>query len=429
MSEREGSTRATAPRRAGLVPLATLRTRLTAWYIGTYAAILLVLGGGLFLVVARQIQREVDASLEEAVQLLARESQSRAPNERETASRLRIPGIALYVLDSAGAPILGGMPSAVVREAALASAHGEATRQLPSGAEQVSRARALRFRATDGRLFIAIAAADVEDLEDRYTRLISQFSAAAAIALGLVAVGGVFLARKSSAPVESIVAQMRVFMADASHELRTPVTVLRTEAEVALARGTGDAESRRALEVIASEATRLSGVVEDLLILAGGDGQVVEIERAATYLDDIVSDAVSAFGTVARRRDVMLTLAHYDEAPVIGSGVLLRRLVAALIDNAIKYTPAGGHVTVSVRVEGEEVRVEVADTGIGIATDALPRVFDRFYRSERARAAAQGTGLGLPIARWIAEAHGGRLAITSTLNAGTTVIVVMPRRS
>ena len=428
MADAERGVRTVAPRRAGLVPLATLRTRLTAWYIGTYAAILLVLGGGLFLVVARQIRREMDASLEESVQLLVRESRTSAPNWRETASGLRIPGIALYVLDSAGAPVVGGTPSAVVREAALASAQGEATRQLPSGAEQVSRARALRFRTSDGRLRIAVAAADLEDLEDRYTRLITQFSAAAAIALGLVALGGVFLARKSSAPVESIVAQMRDFMADASHELRTPVTVLRTEAEVALARGTGDAESRRALEVIASEATRLGGVVEDLLILAGGDGQVVDFERTATYLDDIVSDAVSAFGTVARRRDVTLVLAHYEEAPVSGSVILLRRLVSALIDNAIKYTPSGGGVTVSVRVEGEEVRVEIADTGIGIAADALPRVFDRFYRSERARAAAQGTGLGLPIARWIAEAHGGRLTITSSLNAGTTVTTFLPRR-
>ncbi len=429
MAEPKRGARSSAPHRAGLVPLATLRFRLTAWYIGTYAAILLVLGGGLFLVVARQIRREVDASLQEAVQILVRDTRTRAPNWSDATSGLRIPGIALSVLDSTGAPVLGGTASAVVREAALASAQGEATRQLPSGAEQVSRARARRFRATDGRLFIAVAAADLEDLEDRYTRLISQFSAAAAIALGLVALGGVFLARKSSAPVESIVEQMREFMADASHELRTPVTVLRTEAEVALARGVGDAESRRAMEVIASEAARLSGVVEDLLILAGGDGQVIDVERTATFLDDIVSDAVSAFGTVARQRNVSLTLAHYEEAPVSGSIVLLRRLVSALLDNAIKYTPEGGRVTVSVRVEDDVVRVEVADTGIGITADALPRVFDRFYRTERARAAAQGTGLGLPIARWIAEAHDGRLTIVSSLDKGTVVTLLMPQRS
>ncbi|CAN5493762.1 hypothetical protein BH09GEM1_BH09GEM1_11320 [soil metagenome] len=414
--------------RAGLEPLATLRIRLTVWYVATYAAILLVLGGGLFFVVARQVRRELDTSLAAAVNLLVREGRSRSPNWVRTASGLRIPTLSLYILDSTGAPLVGDNVTAVVREAAGAAAHGEATRQQPSGAEHVSRARAHRFRAADGRTLTAVASGDLEDLEDRYTRLISQFSAAAAIALALVAIGGVFLARKSSAPVESIVEQMRAFMADASHELRTPVTVLRTEAEVALARPGGDAESRRALEVIASEAARLSGVVEDLLILAGGDGREVAIERVPAYLDDVVSDVVSAFGTVARQRRITLTLVRFEEAPVYGNLVLLRRLVTALIDNALKYTPAGGRVGVSVRAEGASLFVEVADTGIGIDAKALPRVFDRFYRTAGARASAQGTGLGLPIARWIAESHGGRLTIASSPAEGTAVTLQLPRR-
>ncbi|CAN5915975.1 hypothetical protein BH11GEM2_BH11GEM2_15420 [soil metagenome] len=415
--------------RAGLEPLATLRFRLTAWYVATYAVILLILGGGLFFVVARQVRRELDTSLAAAVDLLVREGTSSAPHWVETASGLRIPGRSLYILDSAGASLVGGPASTVVREASTAAEHGDATRQLPSGAERVSRARARRFRAVDGRTLTAVASADLEDLEDRYTRLISQFSAAATIALALVALGGVFLARKSSAPVEVIVEQMRAFMADASHELRTPVTVLRTEAEVALARAGGDADSRRALEVIAGEAARLSGVVEDLLILAGGDGRQVVIERAPAYLDDVVSDAVSAFGTVARRRGVTLTLARFDEAPVCGDVVLLRRLVTALIDNAVKYTPAGGRVGVSVRTESTSLLVEVADTGIGIDPAAQPRVFDRFFRTDRARASAQGTGLGLPIARWIAESHSGRLTIASSPGEGTVVTLLLPRRA
>ena len=399
------------------------------WYVATYAAILLVLGGGLFFVVARQVRRELDASLEAAVDVLVREGTSSAPDWVQSASGLRIPDHSLFILDSAGAFLVGDSASTVVREAARDATVGDVTRQLPNGAERVSRARARRFRAADGRMLTAVASADLEDLEDRYTRLISQFSAAAAIALALVAMGGVFLARKSSAPVEAIVEQMRTFMADASHELRTPVTVLRTEAEVALARQGSDAESRRALEVIASEAARLSGVVEDLLILAGGDGRALAVERAPVYLDDVVSDAVSAFGTLARRRDVTLTLVRYEETPVSGSVVLLRRLVAALIDNAIKYTQSGGRVTVSVRAETASMLLEVTDTGIGIDENALPRVFDRFFRADPARAAAHGTGLGLPIARWIAEAHGGRLTIASVAGEGTTVTLLLPRGS
>ncbi|MEP6992664.1 MAG: HAMP domain-containing sensor histidine kinase [bacterium] len=427
MTEHSSSVRP-RPRRDGLEPLATLRFRLTAWYVATYAGILLVLGGGLFLVVARQVRRELDISLKAAVDLLVLEGTSSAPTWIQTASGLHIPGRALFILDPAGASLVGDPASTVVRAAANAAAHGDATRQLPSGAERVSRARARRFRAADGRTLTAVASADLEDLEDRYTRLISQFSAAAALALALVALGGVFLARISSAPVESVVEQMRAFMADASHELRTPVTVLRTEAEVALARPGGDAGSRRALEVIAREAARLSGVVEDLLILAGGDGHQLAVERTPAYLDDVVSDVVSAFDTVARQRDVTLTLARFEEAPVFGNVVLLRRLVTALIDNAIKYTPAGGRVVVSVRAEGTSLLVAVLDTGIGIDENALPRIFDRFFRTDRARASAQGTGLGLPIARWIAEAHGGRLTVASTPGEGTAVTLLLPRR-
>ena len=427
MPESTSPARPTTPRAASLLPLAALRFRLTMWYVATYATILLVLGGGLFFVVARQVRRELDGSLEAAVGILVREGASSAPNWLQTASGLRIPGQSLFILDSTGAVIMGDSASTVVREAASDATVGDVTRQLPSGAERVSRARARRFRAADGRLLTAVASADLEDLEDRYTRLISQFSAAAAIALALVAVGGFFLARKSSAPVEVIVEQMRTFMADASHELRTPVTVLRTEAEVALARPGGDADSRRALEVIASEAVRLGGVVEDLLILAGGDGRELTVEHAPLFLDDVVSDAVSAFSTLARQRGVALTVARFEEAPVRGSVMLLRRLVAALIDNAIKYTEDGGRVSISVRGEAAWTVLEVTDTGIGIDEHALPRVFDRFFRTDHARASAHGTGLGLPIARWIAEAHDGRLTITSRVGEGTTMTLRLPR--
>ena len=414
---------------ATLVPLATLRFRLVTWYVGTYAVILLVLGGGLFFVVTRQVRRELDNALRAAVTVLEREGPSSGDAQwLADESHLRIPGLSLYLFDSSGHALIGDSAGDVVHEAVRAATTSGVMRQRPSGAEKVSRAFARSFRAPDGAVLTAAAAADLEDLEDRYTTLIGQFSAAAAIALALVALGGVFLARKSSAPVEAVVEQMRRFMADASHELRTPVTVVRTEAEVALVREDLAPDDRRAFEVIASESARLGAVVEDLLILARAEGAELVVERSALFLDDIVSDAVSAFGTVAAQRGVSLTLGAFDEAPVSGSELLLRRLVYALIDNAIKYTPTGGSVTVSVRAEAEWVVLDVIDTGIGIAEQALPRVFDRFSRSERGRAAAAGTGLGLPIARWIAEAHGGALTLASVVEEGTTATVRLPRR-
>ena len=428
MSDPEAPSRHTQSRNVGLESLATLRFRLTAWYVGTYAMILLVLGGGLFLVVARQVRGELDRSLASAAGALIRGATASGDgNWLVEAARLRVPGLSLYLFDAAGHPLFADTASAVVRDAVRASSGGSATRQLPSGAEQVSRAYAQSFGAPDGRTLTAVAAADLEDLEDRYTRLIGQFSAAAAIAVAMIALGGVFLARKSSAPVEAVVEQMRQFMADASHELRTPVTVLRTEAEVALARAPRDTADRRAFEVIASEAARLSSVVEDLLTLARAGSAGLSVERVPLFLDDLVSDVVSAFATIAAQRGVSLALARFEEAPVSGSEHLLRRLFSALIDNAIKYTPTGS-VAVAIRAEPDVVAVEVADTGIGIGVDALPRVFDRFYRSDDARASALGTGLGLPIAKWIAAAHGGSISLVSAIGEGTTVTVLLPRR-
>ena len=414
---------------ARLQSLATLRFRLATWYVGTYAVILLVLGGGLFYVVTRQVRRELDNSLRAAVAVLEREGPASGDsNWIAEESHLRIPGLSLYVFDALGHTLIGDSASNVLREAVRAATVTGVMRQRPSGAEQVSRAFARSYRAPDGTMLTAAASADLEDLEDRYTTLIGQFSAAAALALAFIALGGVFLARKSSAPVDAVVEQMRRFMADASHELRTPVTVVRTEAEVALGREGIAPDDRRAFEVIANESVRLGAVVEDLLILARAEGAELVVDQSALFLDDIVSDVVSALGTVASQRGVSLDLAQFDEAPVSGNELLLRRLVFALVDNAIKYTLHGGSVTVSVRVVDAMVVLDVADTGMGIIADALPRVFDRFYRSERARSAAAGTGLGLPIARWIAEAHGGSVELASVVDEGTTAVVRLPSR-
>ena len=405
-----------------------LRLRLAAWYVGTYAVILLVLGGGLFLVVARQIRVELDRTLAAAADALAQA----ATEEPEAATRLRIPGTSLYLIDSLGHSLLADTSTSttLVRStAAAALTSGIAIRQLPSGAERVARAYARTFRGRDGQVRVAVAAANLEDLEDRYSLLITQFAISAGLALALVALGGVFVARKSAAPVEAVVEQMRRFLADAGHELRTPVTILRTEAEVALGRGPASPDDVRAFRIIAGEAERMGGVVDDLFTLARAEAAELPVERMPLYLDDVVSDAVAAAGNGAARRGVTLEIGDYQEAPVLGSAALLHRLVRLLLDNAIKYTRPGGRVDVSVVAQGDRVVVRVADSGIGIAPDALPRVFDRFFRADDARAEGTGAGLGLAIGRWIAEAHQGTLTLQSAAGLGTTACLDLPRHT
>ena len=275
---------------------------------------------------------------------------------------------------------------------------------------------------------VAVAVADKVELEDRYAALIATFGAAAAAALLLVVVGGWFLVRKSTAPVERTIEHMRRFMADAAHELRTPLTVLRSRAEVALQQPRLAGDYQEALLGIEREAKRLGSIVEDLLILARADAGERPIARERVYLDDLTLDAAGAARVVAQAKGVAVELEEFDEAPVQGDPTLLRQMVMILLDNAVKFTAQGGRVRVRVGSPADRPTLVVEDTGVGIAPEQLPHVFERFYRGDPARTrgnggAPDGAGLGLSIAKWIADAHGAEIALASELGAGTRVSV------
>ena len=278
------------------------------------------------------------------------------------------------------------------------------------------RLHAERFATVSGTPYIAVAAADRQELEDEYAALIAAFAGAAFVALLLVAGGGYVLVRQSTAPVERTMEYMRRFMADAAHELRTPLTVLRTRAEVTLQRERGVADYQAALQSIEREAERLGKIVEDLLLLARADAGERPVARERLYLDDLLLEVASGHRFVAERRGLSLDVRGLDEAVILG----------IVLDNAVKFTPAGGGVTVAVAASGGEVRVTVEDTGPGIAPDQLPHIFERFYRGDPARARADGAGLGLAIARWIADAHGARIDVASEGGRGTRVVLVFP---
>jgi signal transduction histidine kinase len=294
---------------------------------------------------------------------------------------------------------------------------GAAARSLELHAE--------RFSLPDGRPLVAVAVADRVELEDRYAALIAAFSIAALLALLLVALGGYLLAGKSTAPVERSMAQMHRFMADAAHELRTPVAVLRTQAEVALQRDREPAEYRAALETTVRDAERLGGIVQNLLTLARVDAQEWPLRREKLFLDDLVPDAANAARLLADASKVQVDVSSLDEAPVEGDPALLRQLLLILLDNAVKYTPKG-RVVIGVTQADGKATVAVEDTGVGIAAEQLPYVFERFFRGDPARGRTEGAGLGLAIARWIADVHGATLSIASRLGEGTRVTLTFP---
>ncbi|MFL5618772.1 MAG: ATP-binding protein [Gemmatimonadaceae bacterium] len=223
--------------------------------------------------------------------------------------------------------------------------------------------------------------------------------------------------------------QQKQLIADASHELRTPVAILSSEAELALARERSPDELRAALTAVREEALRLQHVVEDLFLLARANAGERLVAMEELYVDDLAAECVHAMQALAARKSIGLDMAGERDLPCRGDPSLLRRLLLNLLDNAIKYTPAGGAVCVRTARAAAGYTVSVTDTGAGVPPEARDRLFDRFFRATRARRAgadAPGAGLGLAIARWIAEAHAGRLELAATGEGGSTFVLTLP---
>ena len=421
--------------RGGLQRLVRLRLRLTFWYVATFGLIILLLGAGLFAVIRYQISQQLDASLHSATQELVRAARIReveAAGARgrviDAVDELNIPDRTLYLLDPQGDPIKPDTAAEWIRNAAReAAVSGEITldRDLPH--LETLRLHALRFRLASGQALVAVAVADQVELEDRYADLIAAFAAAAFAALVLVAAGGFLLVRKSTAPIERSMIFMRRFMADAAHELRTPITVLRTRVDVALQQPRDADHYVAALHGVEAEARRLGGIVDSLLVLARADSGERQIERERFFLDDVAIDAAGAERVIARQKGVEVIVEEFEEAPVIGDPALIRQLIMILLDNAVKFTDSGGEVSVRVSMHDGVPTFVVRDTGIGISEQDMSRVFQRFFRGDTARSRTDGAGLGLSIARWIAREHGAEISLTSEPGQGTRVVVTFPR--
>jgi len=413
--------------------LARLRYRLTAYYVGSFAAILVLVGSGMFWVTAREVEQQLVRTLHAATGDAVRAAQvieAEGVDSHEAAmaavEEMEVPGSELFLFDARARPVTPQTAEAPVQAAAATALRLGAADAGYQGADGEWRVHARRFSMRGGRTYVAAATSDLGQIEAQSLRLIETFVAGAFLALVLVAVIGHRLAVLSVRPVETTLMQMRRFLADAAHELRTPVSVLRGRAEVALQRERAPGEYRAALETVGREAEAMGHIVDDLLTLARVESGVRAVAHERLFLDDLVSDAVSSAGVAAEARGVRLSVGEFDETPVLGDGPLLRQLLVILLQNAVKYTPTGGEVRVDVHRPGGHPTLVVRDTGIGIAADELPRVFERFYRGESARGVAEGAGLGLSIARRIAEEHRARITLASEVGHGTCVTTVFP---
>lgn len=244
--------------------------------------------------------------------------------------------------------------------------------------------------------------------------------------LGLVAAGGIssVLSVRALAPVRAAWRRQRDFVADAAHELRTPLAIVRTGTELALSGGSSS-EQQQALEQAMVQTNHLTRLVDSLSLLARADSGVLIMERRPMDLAVVAGEIVEGMEILAEEREQRLLFNAHGPVPILGDPSRLRQVLLILLDNALKFTPPGGTITVMAEHSGGKARFSVSDSGPGIPPDHLPRIFDRFYRADASRT-GQGMGLGLAIARTFVEAHGGRIAAANLTSGGARFTVTLP---
>ncbi len=240
--------------------------------------------------------------------------------------------------------------------------------------------------------------------------------------------GGLFLAERSLRPIKAAWQKQRDFVADASHELRSPLAAIRCNLDVVLDDPTVPVGEKQPFwEGILEETDRMSKLVEELLILARADSGAVILKRERVQLSAVAESAIVFMAALAEIKGIKLSADVMDKPVVMGDQDRLKQVLIALIDNAVKYTPEGGTVIVRVKAGKDKAFVEVEDTGIGIAKDHLSKVFDRFYRVDSARGRETGGhGLGLAIAQWIVQQSGGAIAASSEEGVGSCFTLQLP---
>ena len=461
----------------------SVRVRLTLWYVLVFGLLLVSFSLFVYALLSKSLYDRLDQSLSNTAaataadfhnELSENEAEDITGGAVEALNDMRLPDI--YIAIWMGDQLLAvNHPPAVplVLSQEILSSAAEAGRPMfytiEGDGEQASR---LVISSTEvkGKDCLIVVAESLHDMVEQLELVRRIFYLGLPSALLIAALGGFVLAKKSLAPVvvmsnqaERISAQtlherlavsnprdelgrlagvfnellsrldrsfenMRQFMADASHELRTPLAIIRGEADVALSQDRDAVEYKEALAIVQDEAKRLSRIVDDLLALARADAGQHALRVEEFYLNDLVEDCFRAAQVLALRKGVSLTLDSTSDIAFHGDEDMLRRMILNLLDNAIKYTPMGGAVSVTLSAEAATVRIVVNDTGIGIPAESAAQIFRRFYRVDDARSRVDGgSGLGLSIAQWVAEVHRGSIHLTSEPGRGSTFTVSLPR--
>jgi signal transduction histidine kinase len=422
-----------------------VRWRLVLWSGLTTLVVLAILGIGLYAVAAQTLEKNGVEQLSERMdQIVTPERPSIRPSpEYGFIFGGRTSGTFAMAVDaqgnnlSRGPSLPSGLPVIGSVTAATAASDGRDLRLASvQTVDAEDHATLVPIRVLTQRVTTTLGDVYIQVIQDRTAEQQTLDAMRGVLLIGglvvvLVASGfGAFYARRALVPIrESLVQQraalrrQREFAADASHELRTPLTVIRSSVEHLRRNrppGGSDDASSEALDDIDAEVGHLTGLVEDLLLLARSDSGAIALTRLPVDLGDVAADGAGALAKTAAEREVHLAL-DPEPAMVDGDRARLRQLAVILVDNAIRHAPRGGNVQVRIRGDRREVTLQVDDDGPGIRPEDMPHVFERFWRAPGS--SAGGTGLGLAIARSIVDLHDGRIVVTNRPEGGARFIV------
>jgi heavy metal sensor kinase len=457
----------------------SIKFRFTIWYLLVLAVLLIALSAGVYFYLSRSLYHNLDDSLElRSTQLRSipaiLESISQGEFQEELGEIVILyfySGDQLVEVSPRGISI----PSNESISQAIGGTSSFATVQTSEGER-------LRLLAVPINISIPgpppgiqpaalVIAHSTKQIDQALAGLLRTLIIAVPLALALAAAGGIFLARRALKPVDKIAQTAREigesdlsqrinvntkdelgrlaatlnemigrlekafqrqkqFTSDASHELRTPLAVIEAESTLALQKERPSSDYQRSLEIISQESSQMSSLIDQLLTLARADAGKEQWNFTEVNLGKLISNLSADVEVLCKEKGLSLQLGKTKDLVVNGDEARLRELFMNLLDNAIRYTPAPGTVSVSFRREGQMAVVAITDTGIGIPAEDIPFIFERFYRVDKSRSRAEGgSGLGLAICRHIAEAHGGKIEVESQVGAGSTFSVWLPLQS
>jgi signal transduction histidine kinase len=413
----------------------SVRTKLTLWYAGVMVLSLIAFALLIYYAASASFHEREDESLLSTAHTVAsayveelEEQQSLTRASQVVLAELAFPNRYVQVIDNDGKPMAASknLPSPIsIPATTLVEARAQSSSFVTTNGVRV----AIVPLSSSQDLGFATVAEPLSVIEDGLRTLRRYFFGGVPIVLLLSSAGGYFLARKSLSPIANAFKEQQRFIADASHELRTPLAVLRGETEVALSRTRTVEEYENSLSLIKDEAERLSRIVEDLFILARQPIHTgISFVGEPLSLNDAVRDCVRAAQVLAVQKGVRLESETDVESIVLnGDEELIRRMILNLLDNAVKFTPKDGEIRVGLSRQNGSAHIVVRDTGIGIPQADQVRVFDRFFRVDKARSRSLGgAGLGLSIVAWIVEAHRGTINVDSTPGKGSKFTVELP---